>query len=63
MEDLVEQLVGVAALGGQHDAVVGQDAQARARVADGLHGVLNLVQMVRLVILHLGSRYKQTCFF
>ena len=42
MTNLVEELVGVAALCGQQDAVVGEDPQAGAGVADGLHGVLNL---------------------
>jgi len=38
------QFVCAAALGGQEDAVLGQDAQAGAGVRDGLHGVLHLVQ-------------------
>ena len=44
VEDLVQQLVGVPPLGGQDHPVGGQDAQAGAGVADGLHGVLHLVE-------------------
>ena len=44
VEHLVQQLVGVPPLRGEHDAVVGEDAETRARVPDGLHGVLHLVQ-------------------
>ena len=47
--NLVEELVGVAALCGEQDAVVGEDPQAGAGVADGLHGVLNL-HIVTIVI-------------
>ncbi|TNN79874.1 hypothetical protein EYF80_009911 [Liparis tanakae] len=43
-EHLVQQLVDVPPLGGQQHAVAGEDAQAAAGVADGLHGVLDLIQ-------------------
>lgn len=41
---VIKEFVCVAALSRQHYAVIGQDAQAGASVADGLHGILHLVQ-------------------
>ena len=49
MTNLVEELVGVAALCGEQDAVVGEDPQAGAGVADGLHGVLNLHIVIKVI--------------
>lgn len=43
-EHIIEEFVGVASLGCQYYAVVGQDAEAGAGMTNGLHGILHLVQ-------------------
>lgn len=40
----VQQLVGVATLGSQQNAVSGQDAQAGASMGNGLHRIFDLIQ-------------------
>lgn len=43
MEDLVQKFVGVSPFGCQEDAVVGQNTKTSTGVANGFHGVFNLI--------------------
>jgi len=55
----VQKLVGEP-LGGQEDAIPGQDAQAGARLRSGLHGVFHLVETA-LRRKDRGSGIVETC--